>query len=102
MGGDTGSLVVDLEASCTTHFDAKGKVANAIKEDLKMPEAFMQGTLLLAAAVSESAGNPDAACLKPACRIADGVYVQTVIDAMQKSSDSGSIVQLAQGNSSRL
>mmetsp|Transcript_81531 Transcript_81531/g.231030 ORF Transcript_81531/g.231030 Transcript_81531/m.231030 type:complete len:359 (-) Transcript_81531:175-1251(-) len=101
--GDKGSVVVDMERVTTTHFDAAGKAAATVTEkDMRAPDAFMQGTFALAQALAASGGDPSAAALAPACRIADGVYVQSVIDAMLASSDSGATAKVALPPTSRL
>lgn len=90
--GESGSIVVNIQDNTATHFDAKGKEVIKIEEpDMNAPDAFAHGTLLIAKALAASGGSPSSPSLAPACQIADGAYVQSVIDAMLKSSDAGSL-----------
>merc|ERR1712232_627832 len=81
--GDAGSVVIDLDSATMTHTDAKGKAVQELKEpDMNVPEAFAHGTFLLAQALAASNGGADAAALKLACTVAEGAYVQAVVDAL--------------------
>jgi len=91
--GDLGTVVLDLDAVAATHYDAKGKEVAKVSDNA--PDAFMQGTLALAEALVASGGSPSSPALAPACLVSDGMYVQGVIDAMLRSSDSGSAVSVA-------
>eukprot|EP00747_Dinoflagellata_sp_TGD_P070335 gnl/TRDRNA2_/TRDRNA2_156550_c0_seq1.p1 gnl/TRDRNA2_/TRDRNA2_156550_c0~~gnl/TRDRNA2_/TRDRNA2_156550_c0_seq1.p1 ORF type:complete len:358 (-),score=81.15 gnl/TRDRNA2_/TRDRNA2_156550_c0_seq1:106-1179(-) len=94
--GELGSIVVNIEQNTTLHFDAKGKEVKKIEEpDMSAPDAFAHGTFLIAKALATSEGSPSSPTLAPACQVADGAYVQSVVDAMLKSSDAGSVQAVA-------